>query len=92
MSEAQMPDFQALEEIARSLRLDVLEMTTRAGSGHPSSSFSSVELMTAMYFGGILRYRSSEPDWAERDRFILSESLLPRRRSRGAGRGFLHRT
>ncbi len=73
MSEAQMPDFQALDELARSLRLDVLEMTTRAGSGHPSSSFSSVELMTAIYFGGILRYRSDEPDWAERDRFILSK-------------------
>jgi transketolase len=73
MSEAQMPDFQALDELARSLRLDVLEMTTRAGSGHPSSSFSSVELMTAIYFGGILRYRSGEPDWAERDRFILSK-------------------
>jgi len=68
-----MPDFQALGELARSLRLDVLEMTTRAGSGHPSSSFSSVELMTAMYFGGILRYRSAEPDWPERDRFILSK-------------------
>ena len=73
MTEAQMPDFQALDELARSLRLDVLEMTTRAGSGHPSSSFSSVELMTAIYFGGILRYRSDEPDWAERDRFILSK-------------------
>lgn len=64
---------QDLKEKARSLRLDVLEMTTRAGSGHPSSSFSSVEILTALYFGGILRYRSHQPNWPERDRFILSK-------------------
>jgi len=66
-------DWQALKEKARSFRLDVLDMTTKAGSGHPSSSFSSVEIMTAIYFGGILRYRSHEPHWPERDRFILSK-------------------
>jgi transketolase len=75
MSESlgQKPDGQDLREKARALRLDVLDMTTRAGSGHPSSSFSSVEILTALYFGGILRYRSHEPHWPERDRFILSK-------------------
>jgi transketolase len=48
-------------------------MTTRAGSGHPSSSFSAVEILTALYFGGILRYRPDDPWWAERDRFIMSK-------------------
>jgi transketolase len=72
------PDLKALNEKARSLRLDILDMTTRAASGHPSSSFSSVEILTALYFGGpgftgILRYRPDEPDWPERDRFILSK-------------------
>ena len=43
-----------LQEIARQLRLDILESTTKAGSGHPSSSWSSVEILTALYFGGIL--------------------------------------
>ena len=36
-----------LRAIARELRLDVLEMTRLARSGHPSSSFSSVEVVTA---------------------------------------------
>lgn len=63
----------ALGERARDLRLDILEMTTRAGSGHPSSSFSAVEIATALYFGGILRYRPQEPHWPERDRFIMSK-------------------
>ena len=62
-----------LQEIARQLRLDILESTTRAGSGHPSSSWSSVEILTALYFGGILNYRADEPLWPERDRFIMSK-------------------
>lgn len=63
----------ALKDRARDLRLDILDMTTRAGSGHPSSSFSAVEITTALYFGGILRYRPREPHWPERDRFIMSK-------------------
>jgi transketolase len=62
-----------LREIARSLRLDILDMTTKAGSGHPSSSFSSVEILTALYFGGVVRYRSDDPLWPSRDRLILSK-------------------
>jgi transketolase len=63
-------DFQGL---ARSIRLDILESTTRAGSGHPSSSFSAVEILIALYFGGILRFRPDQPDWPARDRFIMSK-------------------
>ncbi len=66
-------DLQALKEKARSLRLDILDMTTHARSGHPSSSFCSVEILTALYFGGILRYRSDDAHWPERDRFIMSK-------------------
>jgi transketolase len=66
-------DFQNLREKARDIRLDILDMTTKAGSGHPSSSFSATEIVTALYFGGILRYRPHEPHWAERDRFIMSK-------------------
>jgi transketolase len=62
-----------LGEIARQLRLDILDSTTRASSGHPSSSFSAVEILTALYFGRILRYRPDEPKWEERDRFIMSK-------------------
>jgi transketolase len=66
------PDLAALRELARSVRLDVLEMTSRYG-GHPSSCFSAVEILAVLYFGGILRYRPKEPEWPERDRFILSK-------------------
>lgn len=66
-------DLTLLKDKARQLRLDILEMTTKAGSGHPSSSFSAVEILTALYFGGILRYRPDDPWWPERDRFIMSK-------------------
>jgi len=51
----------------------VLDMTTSVGSGHVSSSFSCVEILVALYFGGILRYRPEQPHWPERDRFFLSK-------------------
>jgi transketolase len=73
VTRAQAENLQALKEKARDLRLDVLDITTHAASGHPSSSFSSVEILTALYFGGVLNYRPDEPDWPERDRFILSK-------------------
>ena len=68
-----VPDARALNDIARDLRLDILDTTTLAGSGHPSSSFSAVEIVTALYFGGLLRYRPQEPEWPDRDRFIMSK-------------------
>ncbi|MGW8224954.1 MAG: transketolase [Anaerolineales bacterium] len=71
--EDQVHDFEQLNEIARNLRLDILDMTTKAGSGHPSSSFSAVEILTAIYFGGILNYRTDDPWWQGRDRFIMSK-------------------
>jgi len=67
-----LPDLDALHDLTRTVRLDVLDMTGRYG-GHPSSCLSAVEILTATYFGGILRYRPGEPEWPERDRFILSK-------------------
>lgn len=66
-------NLESLQSIARDLRLDILEMTTRAASGHPSSSFSSVEIVTALFFGGILQYKEQNPWWPARDRFIMSK-------------------
>jgi transketolase len=62
-----------LKERARWLRRRIIEMTTAAGSGHPSSSFSATEIIVALYFGGILRHDPARPDWPDRDRFILSK-------------------
>lgn len=62
-----------LEAIARRLRRDIVTATTAASSGHPSTSLSMVEVLTALYFGGVLRYDPDEPLHPQRDRFVLSK-------------------
>jgi transketolase len=66
-------NLEALRDRARAMRRDIVRMTTEAGSGHPSSSLSAVEMVTALYFGGFLRHDPKNPHWPDRDRFILSK-------------------
>jgi len=62
-----------LEKKANYIRNLILDMCVQAGTGHVTSSFSSVEVLVALYYGGILRYDASHPGWDKRDRFILSK-------------------
>jgi transketolase len=62
-----------MKETAKALRRDIIRMTTAAGSGHPTSSLSAVEMVTALFFGGFLRYDPAAPHDPHRDRFILSK-------------------
>ncbi|HEU4480506.1 MAG TPA: transketolase, partial [Actinomycetota bacterium] len=62
-----------LADVARRLRSHIVRATTAAASGHPSSSLSMVEILTTLYFGGVLRYDASVPQDPDRDRFILSK-------------------
>ncbi len=64
---------QELEAIAKRIRRHIIASTTKAGSGHPSSSLSAVEIAVTLFFGGVMRYRPQEPGWPDRDRFILSK-------------------
>ncbi|WZO97101.1 transketolase [Isosphaeraceae bacterium EP7] len=63
----------ALISRAKTIRQDIVRMTTEAGSGHPSSSLSATEVVTAIYFGGFLNFDVKNPTWPDRDRFILSK-------------------
>jgi len=62
-----------LTELCRTMRTDIVTMLNRAGSGHPGGSLSSVELVACLYFGGVLKHDPRDPEWTERDRFILSK-------------------
>ena len=62
----------ALKIIAKKLRRHIITMTGKAGSGHPGGSLSAVEIVTTLY-GKVLRHRPTDPQWADRDRFILSK-------------------
>ena len=68
-----MKDIKELEKKARELKEMVVRMTTKAGTGHVTSSFSCAELMTALYYGDILRYRPDDCKCEGRDYFILSK-------------------
>jgi len=67
-------------EIAELLRLEAerlrilnLKALTHAGSGHPGGTLSLAEVMSVLFFGGVLRYDAQDPSWENRDRLILSE-------------------
>ena len=60
-----------LKEIAKTVRKEIIKMLVQAGSGHTAGSLDMVEIFVAMYFH-ILKYDFQNPEWAERDRLILS--------------------
>jgi transketolase len=70
-----MKTFHSLEElqaIAKRVRRHIIEMTGAAGSGHPGGSLSATEILVTLYFD-VMRHKPDDPDWPERDRFILSK-------------------
>ena len=64
-----------LELIANRLRQDVIEMVSRAGSGHIAGPLDMAEIFTAMYFH-VLNHDSKRPDWPDRDRLVLSNGHI----------------
>ena len=63
---------EALCERALRIRRDTWRALHAAGSGHMGGSLSAADLLAALYFHH-LRLRPDEPDWPERDRFVLSK-------------------
>ncbi|MEG2477483.1 transketolase [Gordonibacter sp.] len=62
-----------LERRANEMRIDIVRMIAEAGSGHPGGSLSSADILTALYFGGVLKHDPENPQDASRDRFILAK-------------------
>lgn len=62
-----------LEKKAKYLRKKAFEIVINAGKGHLGGSFSCTEILVALYYGNIMRYDAKNPNWEERDRFILSK-------------------
>ncbi len=57
---------------ARRLRATVLKMIHAAKNGHPGGSLSVLDIVLTL-FSQVMRYRPQEPEWTDRDRFILSK-------------------
>lgn len=72
MTTARTIDVADIAARARTMRQLIMQMLAAAGSGHPGGSLSATDLVAALYFG-VMRHRPQEPEWVDRDRFILSK-------------------
>ncbi|NIA06483.1 MAG: transketolase [Actinobacteria bacterium] len=65
-------EIEALKQKACQIRRELLKMIHTAKSGHPGGALSAADIVTALYWQ-VMRIRPEEPDWPDRDRFILSK-------------------
>ena len=61
-----------IADIARQARIHILEAVAHAKGGHVGGPYSAAEMLAALYFR-VLNIRPEEPDWPDRDRFVLSK-------------------
>ena len=61
-----------LKNLTKQMRLDIIRMIEAAGNGHPGGSLSIIDILAVLYWK-FLKHDPKNPDWAERDRFILSK-------------------
>ena len=65
-------NFKKLDDKADYIRKQILKIVISKG-GHLATSFSATDILITLYYSGILKFRSSNPNWVDRDRFILSK-------------------
>lgn len=58
--------------LAKRIKINTLKMTSKGGSSHIGSILSICDIMAVLYLQ-ILNVKPSEPEWVDRDRFILSK-------------------
>lgn len=61
-----------LKNKAKEIRRDIIQMIYDANSGHPGGSLSIADMIAALYFN-VLNHDPADPNWEDRDRFILSK-------------------
>ncbi|MCP6726465.1 MAG: transketolase [Patescibacteria group bacterium] len=64
-----------LEKKANTIRQQVIIMLQKAGSGHSAGPLGMADVFAALYFS-ILKHNPKKPEWAERDRLILSNGHI----------------
>jgi transketolase len=72
MVELNVRNIEQLKERARELRIEIVTMLEKSGSGHTGGSLSAADIVTALYFYK-MRHKPAEPEWPGRDRFVLSK-------------------
>ena len=62
-----------LQEKALQLRNEILDTAVQTGTGHLTSAFSCIEILTALFYGNIMKYDPKDENWLGRDYFLLSK-------------------
>lgn len=60
-----------LEKIATDIRVDIIKMLEKAGSGHSAGPLGLADIFTALYFD-VMKHDPKNPDWDGRDILLLS--------------------
>jgi transketolase len=61
-----------MAEFARQARVRILEAVKHAGGGHVGGPLSASDMLAVLYFG-VMNIDPENPDWEDRDRFVLSK-------------------
>lgn len=65
-------DAQTISRLSNLRRADALTMIHRAGTGHTGGAMSVMDILSVLHYG-VMNLRPEQPDWLERDRFLLSK-------------------
>ena len=81
-------DVRGLTMRASAVRQTIIEMLVAAGSGHTAGPLGMADIFAALYFH-VLKHDPKNPDWADRDRLILSNGhIVPVRYAAMAHAGY----
>lgn len=62
-----------IAQTAKDIRKKIYQIAHFAGGGHMGASFSMADIISVLYFDDVLKYDACNPEWEERDKFILSK-------------------
>lgn len=68
-----MAEIRKIEGIAADIRKKIYQIAHFAGGGHIAAAFSMADIISVLYFDDVLKYDASNPEWEDRDKFILSK-------------------
>jgi len=66
-------NLEELKKKANWIRREVLEIVAKTRKGHLGGTFSCTDILTALYYGDVLKFDSENPKWTERDRLIIGK-------------------
>lgn len=62
-----------IKQTAAEIRKTIYKIAHHVGGGHMGAAFSMTDIISVLYFDGVLKYDASNPGWEDRDKFILSK-------------------